>query len=123
MERIGLVVHPSREIGKPLAALGEWAKEHGLEVVQVRARGAMRMVAPPGEVDACDLVVALGGDGTVLTALRAAMTPGTPVLGIACGSLGALSAVRAPGLVPALDAFAGGKSSRRRLHAIEAEVD
>src|SRR3954471_17407440 len=123
MERIGLVVHPSREIGKPLAALGEWAKEHGLDIVQVPARGAMRMVAPPGEVDACDLVVALGGDGTVLTALRAVMDSATPVLGVACGSLGALSAVKAPDLVEALESFASRDWKRRKLHALEVSVD
>ena len=40
-----------------------------------------------------DLVVALGGDGTVLSALRAAAPVGAPVLGVSCGSLGALTAV------------------------------
>jgi NAD+ kinase len=123
MQRIGLVVHPSREIGKPLAALGDWAKEHDLDVVQVPARGAMRMMAPPGEVDACDLVVALGGDGTVLTALRSVMESATPVLGVACGSLGALSAVKAPDLVQALDSFVAGDWKRRKLHALEVSVD
>src|SRR3954451_1690990 len=123
MQRIGLVVHPSREIGKPLAALEDWAQARGLEVVQIRARGAMRMVAPPGQVDACDLVVALGGDGTVLTALRSVMESATPVLGVACGSLGALSAVKAPDLVQALDSFAAGDWKRRKLHALEVSVD
>src|SRR3954462_8174620 len=123
MQRIGLVVHPSREIGKSLAALGEWAKQRDIGVVQVRARGEMRMVAPSGEVDACDLVVALGGDGTVLTALRSVMESATPVLGVACGSLGALSAVRANALVEALDRFVAGDWSRRKMLAIEASVD
>src|SRR3954470_9056450 len=123
MERIGLVVHPSREIGKPLAALGDWANEHGLDIVQVPARGEMRMVAPSGEVDACDLVVALGGDGTVLTALRSVMESATPVLGVACGSLGALSAVRAPDLVHALDSFVARAWTRRKLHALDVSVD
>jgi NAD+ kinase len=99
MERIGLVVHPTREIDRTLDELGGWAKDHGIEVVQVRARNGRRVVASEGEVNACDLVVALGGDGTVLTALRSSMDSATPVLGVACGSLGALSAVRADALV------------------------
>ena len=123
MERIGLVVHPSREIGKPLATLTEWAAARGLDVVQVPARGAMRMVAPLGEVGECDLVVAIGGDGTVLTALRAAAEHATPVLGIACGSLGALSAVMASDTAPALDSFEAGSWSPRPLPALEAFVD
>ena len=123
MKRIGLVVHPTREIGKPLATLTEWANERGIDVVQVRARGAMRMVAPLGEVSACDLVVAVGGDGTVLTALRAAADPVTPVLGVACGSLGALSAVMADGVTEALDSYEAGTWWRRSLPTVEAFVD
>jgi NAD+ kinase len=123
MKRIGLVVHPTREIDKALASLRAWAEPRGIDVVQVQARAAMRVVAPVGEVAACDLVVALGGDGTVLTALRSAMAVGTPVLGVACGSLGALSAVRAPKLAEALDHVEAGSWSRREMHALQAKVD
>jgi NAD+ kinase len=122
MRRIGLVVHPTRDIDRAIGSLTSWAETRGIEVVQVQARDAMRQVAPPGEVAACDLVVALGGDGTVLTALRTAMKTATPVLGVACGSLGALSAVRAPDLTMALDEFEKGSWSRREMHAIEATV-
>jgi NAD+ kinase len=123
MKRIGLVVHPTRELGRALASLQGWADGRGIEVVQVSARDAKRVVAPAGEVAACDLIVALGGDGTVLTALRSAMETATPVLGVACGSLGALSAVKAPALVQALDLFEAGSWSRRSLHALKATVD
>jgi NAD+ kinase len=123
VQRIGLVVHPTREIGRPLATLQEWAARRGIEVVQLRARNDKRIVAPAGELEACDLVVAIGGDGTVLAALRAAASTSTPVLGVACGSLGALSAVTAPGLGDALELFASGSWSRRALHTLEATVD
>ncbi|HEY0632270.1 MAG TPA: NAD(+)/NADH kinase [Thermoleophilaceae bacterium] len=123
MKRIGLVVHPSREIGRPLSTLTEWAAQRGVEVVQLAARDSARVVAPFGEVSACDLVVAIGGDGTVLTALRAAAPHATPVLGVACGSLGALSAVTAPQVEEALDRFEAGSWSRRELPALEASVD
>ena len=123
MERIGLVVHPSRPIDVPLTALSEWAAQHGVEVVQVHARDAARVVAPFGEVSACDLVVAIGGDGTVLTALRAAAEHATPVLGVACGSLGALSAVTASEVTEALDRFEAGSWWRRQVPALEALVD
>jgi NAD+ kinase len=121
--RIGLVVHPTRELGRALASLREWADKRGIDVVQIEARDSKREVAPPGAVGACDLIVALGGDGTVLTALRSAMETTAPVLGVACGSLGALSAVKAPDLVDALDQFEAGSWSRRSLHALKATVD
>jgi NAD+ kinase len=123
VKRIGLVVHPSRKIGEPLDVLREWAAERGVEVVQLAARDSKRSVAPIGEVAACDLVAAIGGDGTVLTALRAAAPQGTPVLGVACGSLGALSAVTASVLAEALTAVEAGSWSRRSLPALEVFVD
>jgi NAD+ kinase len=123
MKRIGLVVHPSREIGQPLTTLEKWAAQRGIEVVQLRTRNSTRVVAPPGDVQACDLVIAIGGDGTVLTALRAAASTATPVLGVACGSLGALSAVTAPALEDALEQFAAGSWSRRELRALDVAVD
>ena len=123
MKRIGLVVHPSRPIDRPLTTLSEWAGQRGIEVVQLHARDSARVVAPFGEVSACDLVVAIGGDGTVLTALRASADHATPVLGVACGSLGALSAVTAPEVEEALDRFEAGSWSRRAVPALEATVD
>src|SRR6476469_7434159 len=123
MERIGLVVHPTRRIGVPLATVKEWADHNGIEVVQLQTEGVVREVAAFGDLRGCDLVVAIGGDGTVLAALRAASESGTPVLGVACGSLGALTAVKADGLVQALDEFRSGTWSRRRMHALEMTVD
>jgi len=108
VRRLGLVVHPTREIDDALATVRRWAEAHGAEVVQVMVGEGQRQVAPPGEVAACDLIVAVGGDGTVLVALRTSAAHGTPVLGLACGSLGALSAVTADELTEGLDRYARG---------------
>ena len=122
-DRIGLVVHPRRELDNALATVREWAERGNAEVVQLRSPGAEQQVAPPGEVGACDLVIALGGDGTTLAALRAAAAQSRPVLGIACGSLGALTAVTADRLSDALDRVARGDYAERRLPALVAEHD
>lgn len=45
-----------------------------------------------GEI--CDLVIVVGGDGSLLGAARALARPGTPVLGINRGSLGFLTDIR-----------------------------
>lgn len=107
MRRIGVLVHPTRPVEDAVDVLHDWARDHDLEVVQM-AVGDQPTVAPPGEVSACDLVAALGGDGTVLKALHAAAKTATPVLGVAYGSLGALTAVPEHELRPALDRFAAG---------------
>jgi NAD+ kinase len=118
MPRLALVVHPVRDIGQQLGTLQGWAREHGAEVVQLPVERVERVVAPPGDVDACDLVVAIGGDGTVLTAVRAAAHRRAPVLGVSCGSLGALTAVAAGGLAGALDRWTDGDWEPRALPAL-----
>ena len=119
LARIALVVHPTREISSSLEALERWAGEHDLEIVQIPAVGeSVRHVAEAGELTDGDLVVAMGGDGTVLAALRAAAPLDAPVLGVACGSLGALTAVRADRLEEALDRVLAGDWSDYRLPAL-----
>jgi NAD+ kinase len=103
-DRIALVVHPTRAIDNAMATLEQWTAEHGVALVQVPAEGdGGRVLAPTGTLESNDLVLALGGDGTVLSALHVAAQDGAPVLGVACGSLGALSAVKADELAAGLD--------------------
>lgn len=118
MKRVGVLVHPTRPVGDALDALRQWTAEHSLELVQV-ASGQQPSVAPPGEVHACDLIAALGGDGTVLKALHASATTKTPVLGVACGSLGALTTVPEHELRPGLDRFGAGAWAAQDLPALE----
>src|SRR3954447_7490914 len=122
-DRIGLVVHPRRELDRALATVREWAERRGTELVQANLPGQEQEVAPRGEVGACDLVIALGGDGTTLAALRAAAPVGRPVMGVACGSLGALTTVTADDLEDALDHVARGDYEQRRLPALVAGHD
>jgi ATP-NAD kinase N-terminal domain len=91
--------------------LQRWTEDRGLRLVQIPA-GEQRPVAPSGEVSACDLVTALGGDGTILKALHAAARTGTPVLSVACGSLAVLTTVPENELRAALDRFAAGDRPR-----------
>ena len=79
-------------------------------------------MAPEGDVTACDLVAALGGDGTVLTALHAAAVSRTPVMGVAYGSLGAITTVPEPELRAGLDRFAAGDWAARRLPALAVDT-
>jgi NAD+ kinase len=117
--RVAVVVHPTREIAGALETLEAWAAEHSLDVVQIATLGGSeREVARQGELEPSDLVVALGGDGTVLAALRAAARENVPVLGVACGSLGALTAVHGDELKHALERVRGGDWTPRRLPAI-----
>jgi NAD+ kinase len=120
-DRIGLAVHPRRELDNALATVRDWAERQNAEVVQIAS--LEREVAPPGDAADCDLAIALGGDGTTLAALHAAAPAGRPVLGVACGSLGALTSVTADKLDDALDRVAAGDWTPRPLPALRAEAD
>jgi len=117
--RVALVVHPTRPIVDAVAVVKRWADERGMDVVQVRAVGSVdRDVAPYADPQPGDVIVALGGDGTVLSALRAAAPVDAPVLGAACGSLGALTAVSDADLGAALERIHAGDWTPRRLPAL-----
>ena len=115
--RIALVPHPTRDVERAMTTLNRWADERGVEVVQLAVDGD-RELAAPGTFQEGDLVVAVGGDGTVLAALRAAAARNAPVLGIACGSLGALSAVTEAELANALERVWEGDWTARSLPAL-----
>ena len=121
--RVALVVHPSRPVNEAMAGLTEWASANGVDVVQLDvADYPDRELAPSGTLAPDDLVVALGGDGTVLAALRIAAAHDAPVMGVACGSLGALSAVPAEELGAALERVFAGEWLARVISALAVQA-
>lgn len=103
---VGVVVHPSRNIETPLERLRAWAHERDVTVLQATVPGQHRAVAEAGDLTGCDVLVSIGGDGTMLAAMHAGAAAGLPVLGVSCGSLGVLTTVSAESLPGALDRFA-----------------
>ena len=92
--RIALVPHIGQEHSMGLAGdLVTEARGHGVEVVSAAdAATALGVNATAFEPDAgLDLVVALGGDGTVLKAVRISRKSGAPIFGINDGHLGFLA--------------------------------
>jgi NAD+ kinase len=119
VERVGLVVHPRRDVDGALGAIRAWASSDGVVLGQVRIAGQIREVADAVDVDACDMLFALGGDGTTLAALHAAAPVSRPVLGVACGSIGVLTAVAADRLPWALEQIAAGRWKAQPVPGLE----
>ncbi len=116
--RIGVVVHPRRDVSLTIALAQRFAAHSGAQITQLPVAGQDQQVAPPGQIDESDLVLAIGGDGTALAAIRAAAPAGVPMLGVACGSLGALTSIEAEHARDALVRFASGDWEPIRLPAL-----
>jgi NAD+ kinase len=106
---LGLALRPERDLDHALRQIDAWAATHDVSLVGVEGDGRLpRGVAQRPEASlakGCDVVVALGGDGTMLGALRVAAPHGVAVLGVNLGTLGYLTEVDAMHLAPALAAL------------------
>ncbi len=105
VQRVGIVAKPaSREAVQTAHELSEWLRRRGLEAeldeASLQARGIRGEPAfdPAG---AYDLVVVLGGDGTLLSVART-MTRGVPILGVNLGNLGFLTEINRSEMYPTL---------------------
>jgi len=110
--KLALILHPDRDSAAELAAeLAAGAARRGIQVTAEPADAARvpgTSIRNPGEPLDADVVIAVGGDGTVLQAVRVALAADLPVLGVNAGHLGFLTRVE-PGLLQeALDALAAG---------------
>jgi len=74
-------------------------------------------------VDQADLVISLGGDGTLLTTARALVDKNTPLLGINLGRLGFLADVSVSDFEQHLIAVIAGKYTVESRFFIEGEID
>jgi NAD+ kinase len=127
MHSVGLVLHPLRDCGAAVGAVVDWAAERGAKVYGTaeeigRVRGAIAVSADElGQHR--DLIVSLGGDGTMLRAMRLADGHRVPVLGVNLGRLGFLAEVDIPELAAALSAIDDHRYTTESRLAVDAEID
>src|SRR5215813_10949536 len=110
MHVVGMVLHPLRDSAEAVDAVLGWAKSKGAQVLGIETEIRRLNCAATGVTAAdlgrrSDLVVSLGGDGTMLRALRLADGHRAPVLGVNLGKLGFLAEVDVPDVPAALTAI------------------
>lgn len=112
VKRLGVVLRPEREMSAVLDRVATWAAGSGVTLVGAgedpRLPAGTDLRPGPDFAAGCDVVLALGGDGTVLGALRVAAGDGVPVLGVNLGTLGYLAEVDAAHLDQALTSLERG---------------
>ena len=110
MHVVGVVLHPQRDSAEAVAAVLGWAEGTGAQVLglaeEIGRLNCAAVPVPAAELASrSDLVVSLGGDGTMLRAMRLADGQRAPVLGVNLGKLGFLAEVDVPDLPEALSAI------------------
>jgi NAD+ kinase len=108
VSRIGLVVHRGRPASRAAAQqVRQWAYRHTLPCTELDVWHEGGRLAEQDEAQRAghpDLVVTVGGDGTLLRGVRIAAPIGALVLGVNVGRVGFLTEVEADDLTVALDA-------------------
>jgi NAD+ kinase len=100
--------------------LHAYVEERAAELAGGLGEGAVTVTSADEVAAHADVVVVLGGDGTLLSASHRIRRP-VPVLGVNFGSLGFLTEITLPELYPALEAVLSGTyryDERRLLHAV-----
>ena len=110
MHAIGVVLHPERDSVPAVEAILDWAERRRIQVLgienEIRRLNCQAEAVTATELgQRADLVVSLGGDGTMLRAMRLADMQSAPVLGVNLGKLGFLAEVDVPELPEALSAI------------------
>ena len=118
MKRVGILYHPMIEAARSLAEkLEKFLDSNGVSVWLCSAWEGERAKA---QVAGTDLILSIGGDGTILRAAQAVVPGLTPVTGINLGRLGfmtELSTDEAEAKLPALLAGEGWIDERAMLEA------
>ncbi|HKM43558.1 MAG TPA: NAD(+)/NADH kinase [Limnochordia bacterium] len=114
---IGIIPHTGKTIAMNLA-------EELVGFLQARGVG-YNMITHPSltNVAGLDLVIVLGGDGTLLNAARLTSQVQVPVFGVNVGHLGFLTEVETDGLFPALEKFFAADYSIEERMLITASVN
>jgi NAD+ kinase len=110
MHVVGLVLHPRRDSAAAVSSVLDWAARKGAQVLGIDSEidrlACLAAAVPAEEIGRrADLLVSLGGDGTMLRAMRLADRQSGLVLGVNLGKLGFLAEVDVPDLPGALSAI------------------
>jgi NAD+ kinase len=120
VQRIGFAYNPTNDAAVELRERAEgWCRMHGIEHWAAQAQDFDLLCR---ELATTDVLVVLGGDGTLLRAARAVIQVDVPLLGVNLGKIGFLSKVEALELEPVLGKLVAGDYTLDPRMALEARI-
>ncbi len=125
IRRVGVFLkHDQPQAADTVRRLLKWMSERDIKVMidEGCARWSDLSPTPDRELAAAvDLIVVLGGDGTLLFVAHCAGTRRVPILGVNLGTLGFLTEINVEEMIPALERVLAGEveiESRMRLEVV-----
>lgn len=123
-----IISRPARpEVARTLPDLLAWLRAHGYKVIvdpETAKHTQGQEEVPRAQMSSrnLDLVIVLGGDGTLLSAVRATAATDAPLLGVNLGTLGFLTDVPLFSLFSMLEAIAQGDAPVERRSLMRCEL-
>jgi NAD+ kinase len=127
MSRVGIIAHASKAEAHELARkIVSWLADAGHQACLLRDEaetiGAAECVVEPEEFGKLDLLLVLGGDGTMLHGIERAGFSGVPILGVNLGRLGFLTETSPDGVYDALERVLAGDCTLDERSTVRASV-
>jgi NAD+ kinase len=128
LKTIGIVINTARpHAGSVLEHVAGLLQQNGLRLIlehsaEEYADLVSDVADPAAFADSADLVLAMGGDGTLLRAARLVGKSEVPILGINLGGLGFLTAVGEESIDEAIDSVLKGQFRIEERMVLEAEL-
>ena len=130
MYRIGILANPANEgIGSTVKQFASQAGKQGLKVCledglkEICEDSSVAFCPPDDLPDNCDIVVALGGDGTILRAARTVRLSHIPILGVNLGRLGFLAGAAPEEFEKSIQRLKNGEYEIEARMGLEAHLD
>jgi NAD+ kinase len=120
MRRVGVLYNPLSEPSTRISNdVAEWLNARGIEVWRGVSHEGREV---PAVLEGLEMLVALGGDGTVLRAARLGIPRGIPVLPVALGRLSFMAELQPDELFDGLETLLSGGGWRDERSLIEATI-
>jgi len=124
---VGICQKPEQDLAADVRDLAAWLGERGIEAIVEAHHGAAAEGLPElpqsDLMGKADLLIVLGGDGTLLAVARALGEATTPILGVNLGTLGFLAETAQDELFLALDEVLAGHYIAEERMRLEVRVE
>ena len=126
IKTVGVISKPNVKAAEPLVpTLLQWLHQRGIQARLDEATayyGGGVGIPRPNVPEGCDLVIVLGGDGTLLSAVRAIGRHEIPLFPVNLGGLGFLTAITVDELFPELERALRGEHRIAKRKLMNCEV-